>query len=761
MPLRCALRAIPTLTLLACSAWAQESPPAADAGLGLRLKLQRQLLPPVAADTSQNLPIFVEADRLQGEQGRYIEAQGNASLRRRGEAVFADVLRYSFTSNDVLANGDVRFERLGDVITGDQAYFDLNNNSGYMNAPSFRLRQFHARGRADRLLIEDRDRYRAIRATYTNCDVGNDDWYLKVQRLDLDRLKDTATGHNATLFFKEVPVLYTPWMDFPLSSRRKTGFLPPTFGTTGKGGFEATLPFYWNIAPYMDYTIAPRELQKRGVSLNNEFRYLQPKFSGDMRFDYMPDDRIAKESRWALSMQHKQDFGSGFTGSYNIQKVSDNTYFTDLSDKIAATSQSVLPQEGQLSYQSTWWGITGRVQHFQTLQDPLNPITPPYARSPQITVAASRPNMSGFDLAFAGEAVNFDHPTLLNGWRQSYYPSVSLPMRTPLFYVTPKAGVSYTRYQFPGSDFAPESRTLPILSVDSGTSFDRDINFKGQELTQTLEPRLYYLYIPFKNQIQLPVFDTAEKDFNFTSMFSENIFSGPDRINNANQITAAGITRLINPNTGAEILRAAVGQRYYFQPQEVTLNSTLPTAPLPTNTEPTSSSRSDLLAAFSGALTRTWSLDTGLQWGVADADVERFNLVLRNQPEPGKVFNFAYRYTRDFLQQLDVSAQWPLSRRWTALGRWNYSITDSTLLEALAGFEYNAGCWTARFVLHRFVTNTQEQTNAFFFQIELSGLSRIGSSPLELLRQGIGGYSKPSLRPPRGGNDYYPGMDER
>jgi LPS-assembly protein len=403
----------------------------------------------------------------------------------------------------------------------------------------------------------------------------------------------------------------------------------------------------------------------------------------------------------------------------------------------------------------------GRVQKFQTLQDPLAPITPPYARTPQVTLLASKQNVAGLDLDFTGEAVNFDHPTLLTGWRQVYYPSVSYPIRTPLFYVTPKAGVSYTRYAFPGSDSPDQIRTLPILSVDSGTSFDREIKLGGQEFLQTLEPRLYYLYIPFRDQNQLPVFDTALKDFNFSSIFSENKFSGPDRINDANQITVAAITRLIQPNSGAEVIRAALGQRYYFQPQRVTLNSTLPTTPAPTNVEPTNASRSDILAAFSGALTRTWSLDAGLQYGIAQSETERFNVALRNQPEPGKVLNIGYRFTRDFLQQVDLSAQWPLSRRWTALGRWNYSLQDSALLEALAGLEYNAGCWTARFLMHRFVTNTQERTNSFFFQIELSGLSRLGSSPLELLRQGIGGYSRRSLHPPRTPSDYYPGTDER
>jgi LPS-assembly protein len=301
---------------------------------------------------------------------------------------------------------------------------------------------------------------------------------------------------------------------------------------------------------------------------------------------------------------------------------------------------------------------------------------------------------------------------------------------------------------------------LPIFSLDSGTSFERDIKLSGRDMVQTLEPRIYYLRIPYRNQIGLPVFDTALKDFNFASIFSENKFSGGDRINDADQVTVAATTRLINPATGAEQWRALLGQRYYFKPQLVTLESTLPTGQPPPSTivQPSDASRSDVLAAFSGAVTRTWSVDTGLEYGVNNGAIERYNVAVRNQPEAGKVLNLAYRYTRDFIEQVDLSAQWPLSRRWGLLGRLNYSLRDQTLIEGLAGLEYTAGCWTARFVIHRFVTNTLEQSNSFFFQLELTGLSRIGTSPLELLRQGIGGYTQPNLRPISSGA-YYPGTD--
>jgi LPS-assembly protein len=754
---RRAVLALTVLVVAAAAARAQDAAPdRLDPALGLKPRLQESLLPPVAPGQDEDLPVFVEADRIQGTQGVDLEADGNVVMRRRGEAVFADQLRYLFQTQDVTLTGNVRFDRLGDIITGDRAVFNLKTESGNVDNPTYRFRQFHARGQASELIIRDRDRYRAIRATYTNCDVGRDDWYMKVQRLDIDRLRDVGVAHNATLYFEDVPIMYTPWMDFPISSRRKSGFLPPTFGTSGSTGFEFLLPYYWDIKPNMDYTVAPRVMAKRGVMLDNEFRYLEPKFKGQIEADILPDDRATGTSRWFVSLLHTETFARGLTGGLNLQKVSDNNYFTDFSASIALTSQSVLPQEAWLNYEGGWWRAYGRVEHFQTIN---TSVFSPYSQVPQVTLVASQQDVRGFDPAFSGSVVNFEHPTLLSGWRQTYYPSVTYPWRTPLFYVTPKIGFNFTHYDYPGSDVPAATRSLPILSVDSGMSFERDTTIGGRDFAQTLEPRLYYLYIPFRNQDQLPIFDSSLKDFNFTTIFSENIFSGGDRINNANQVTAAAISRLIDPATGVEQLRVLLGQRYYFTPQDVTLFSTLPTTPVP-NVGATTTSRSDLLAAFSGKLTPTWSLDTGIDYGVNPSQVQRFDVALRDQPEPGKVLNLSYRYTRDYVDQIDISAQWPLSRRWAALARWNYSLQPSSLLEGLLGLEYNHDCWVLRFVIHRFVTATDTWSNQFFVQLELTGLSRLGSNPFQVLRQGIGGYTAPTLRS-RVPGEYYPGMDEQ
>jgi LPS-assembly protein len=568
-----------------------------------------------------------------------------------------------------------------------------------------------------------------------------------VGNLELDRLRDVGVARNATVYFQGVPILYTPWIDFPLSSRRKTGFLTPLVGTTNNSGFEVSLPFYWNMAPNRDYTLTTRVLSKRGVQFDNEFRYLQPSFQGQLRADVLPNDREADETRWAYSIQHTQAITRRLSGYVNAQGVSDDNYFTDLSTNVAATSQSNLPRELGLTYNGDWWSVLARAQTFQTLQTPDNPVTPPYARVPQLVLRAARENIAGVNLDFFGEVVNFDQSDQQSGWRQVYYPWVTYPIRGPFWYLTPKLGLNYTVYTYPGESRPADTRTLPIFSLDSGMTFDRSATLLGRGFRQTLEPRVYYVYIPYKNQDSLPVYDTSQADFNLTQVFTENQYTGWDRINNANQITAAVSSRLLDPNSGAEWVRGTLAQRFYFETLQVTL---------PGQSE--STNNSDLLAGLAGHLTRNWSANLDLQYAVEDGDFEKFNIGLRYRPDPRKIVNLGYRFTAGSLEQVDVAALWQLSRRWAGVFRWNYSLMGSELLRGLVGLEYNENCWAARVVAQRFVTGVNEFSSAFFLQLELSGLSRLGISPLKILRENIGGYEEaaPSAATPE---IYYPGVE--
>ena len=528
-------------------------------GDGLRLKLEPSFIriPPSNRDA---VPIFFDADNLQGHHEREIEAEGAVRLRKRGKAVYADWLRFDKQDDEIHARGNVRIEQRGDEIDGTELNYNLNTERGAMEKPrySVQVNATRGRGEGERLVFEGENKYRMLGGNYTSCPVGNNDWFVRTKDFEIDKTRQIGTAHNASVEFLGVPILYSPYLSFSLDRQRKSGFLAPTFGTTGNSGAEFSIPYYWNIAPNRDATFTPRVMSKRGTMLSNEFRYLDSAYNGDARYEVLPNDRVrGDDSRYAMSLRHLQNFGNGWSGTLNLQKVSDSNYFTDLSTQIAATSQSILPRQGALSKTGNWWNdgtfsFSAAVQRWQTLQtDPQNPITPPYSQS-ALTLNAAKQGLGVADFDFNGSLIAFTQPTLTNGKRAVAYPSVSAPLQSSYAYVTPKLGVHLTRYDFDQTNttVSDQTRAVPIFSTDTGLLFERDLTLSGQGLLQTLEPKLYYVYIPTRNQNQLPNFDSGQRTVNFGSLFSENQFSGNDRINDANQVT-----------TGSDFATAA-GERH-------------------------------------------------------------------------------------------------------------------------------------------------------------------------------------------------------
>jgi LPS-assembly protein len=710
------------------------------------LQLDRALLnmPKSRSGKSQDVtPVFISAQRMEGKKDGQIEAIGEAELRKRGQAIYADRMSYLQDSNDVSADGSVLVELDNNVIRSPHLKLNLDTNIGDMTQPVFQFGDNHARGKADNLHLDGKQDYILHDVTYTTCPANQDDWLLKVRELDIDRNSQLGVAHNAWVEFMGVPILYTPWMDFPLNSQRKSGFLAPVFGSTVSGGSELTLPYYWDIAPNLDATLAPRIISKRGMMLNNEMRYLEPAYSGVARLDVLPGDHLTDSTRSLLALNHTQNFGNGLNGAVNYNRVSDDAYFRDLSDTVNVTSQTTLLRQGILSYSGGWWNAATVLQSFQTLQDPAAPVTPPYNSLPQVTVGAQR-MIGNENVIFSGQFSDFRHPTLINGQRLVLYPSVSYPLvAQPAFYLTPKLGLHYTNYTMGAnnvSDLPNASRTLPIFSLNSGVTMERDWSVSGQNFVQTLEPRAYYVYIPYRNQDQLPNFDSALANFSFAQMFTENRFLGSDRIGDANQVTLALTSRLLEPDSGAERLRVAIGQRFSTSTPQVNLPSVV--TPGVTPVEPTATNKSDIVLDASGQLTHAWSLGSTFQYSPSQSQTQQFNASARYQPESGKVLNLGYRFTRDSLRQMDLSTQWPLSGHWHAVGRWNYSIQDGLILEALGGLEYNQSCWAVRIVAQRFATATQQVSTGVFVQLELNDLMAVGSDPMAMLRQNIFGYTK-------------------
>ncbi|GHU26850.1 hypothetical protein AGMMS50256_05140 [Betaproteobacteria bacterium] len=764
-------------------------------------------------------PVFLSALQMAGEVNTEFVAEGEAELRKTGSVINSDLMTYWPLEDEVEAEGSVRLQQGENVVTGPKMRLRLEDQVGSFEQPFYYLKHqslmgrerasdheesdrqleklgkaswnsgfaapqaiafvpgqtsfdegirlsttTESRGEAERIDFEGENQYRLLNNTFTTCPVDNDAWYVKTSELKLDYDHSVGEGQDATVYFKDVPILYFPKFSFSLNNERKSGFLRPSFGTNSDNGFEFEQAYYWNIAPNMDATISPRVMTKRGVQLGSEFRYLNAALGGVYRgkagLEYLLGDRLRDDSRHAFSLTHEQTASNGFSGLINYTKVSDNDYYTDLSSDITGSSQTQLLQQGMLTYSGGgWWSASINFQQYQTLQpDKNNPVLEQYRMLPQITFNARKPDLYGADLELLGQYTHFTIKEreqygmiFPDGNRTVIYPQISLPYVTPGWYVTPKFGVNYRDYSLSGNVAGtPDSMSvsLPVFSLDAGMTFERSSRWFGRDYTQTLEPRLYYVNIPHKDQSDIPLFDTALADFNFAQIFSENQFSGWDRINNANQLTAALTSRLIDPESGNEVMRAMIGERFYFTRNKVALSGNV----VPSDDDKWG--RSDFLAGFSGQILPKVYADAAWQFDLNDRSTKRYSLGMRYQPEPGKVLNAAYRYNRETtspVNQVDVSGQWPLVGRWHGVGRLNYSFKDDgtvlstgnrggRVIESIAGLEYNGGCWILRGVVRRQALTSADASTSFFVQLELSDLGRIGSNPLNLLKRNIQGY---------------------
>ena len=679
----------------------------------------------------KDLPANISAEQMSGRPDREVVLERDVEITRGSTTVNADKATYRILEDEVEAQGHIRMRRFGDTYTGDELRLKLEAQEGFVLRPTYRLELNNAQGKADRIDFLGEDQATVTNGSYSTCEGPDPDWYLKSSKLDLDAGREEGVAHRTLVYFKGVPILAAPAMSFPLSDARKTGFLPPTIGTTNRGGLEVTTPYYLNIAPNRDLTLYPKLYARRGLQLGADARYLGESYFGETRLEALPNDQLTKTNRYAVTSTHSQILAPGLSYAWNINSASDDNYPSDFSRTITTSSQRLLLRDMSLSYGSAYWNAAARVSNYQVLQDPLAPIVRPYDRLPQLSFHAGRQDVNGFDWDVDSELTRFSHPTLPRGDRMLANPRIAYPIIRPGYFISPKLSLHSTKYYLenrPAGTTSDLSRTLPTLSLDSGLVFERDAPFFGNRMTQTLEPRLFYVYTPYRDQTAFPNFDTAEADLSFAQLFSENRFVGNDRISDANQLTAALISRYIEP-TGAERMRFALGQRFYFTEQRVTLGGAR------------NESRSDLLVSAYGQLTPTFSVEGNVQYSQTLNAMSRANYGVRWVPAPKSVLNLQYRRARvNSLEQVDVSGQWPFANRWYGVARVNYSLPDSKVAEGLLGVEYKADCWVFRMVGQRTPTAAGQVTSALFFQLELNGLTRLGSNPLNAIRANIPGY---------------------
>ena len=751
---------------------------------------------PVDLNKDDVYPMFIVADRMDGRSEELTDAEGNVELRKAGTLVYADRLQYRPLEDRVDAQGNVRLLQEGAEVNTPHLHFRIAEQTGFAESADYHMvqevrsrlyrpqqlvmtysgtnalntsgapmmsnvpnnyglptvapptRPSEASGHAERIEFQGENRFLLSNSTFSTCKPGATDWYLQAEEVRLDFDEDKGEANAATVYFKDTPIFYLPEASFALNHQRRSGFLHPYYSASTKNGFDLTLPYYWNIAPNYDATLFPRYMAKRGFQLGAEAQLFGHYHRGTVRAEFMPQDEVLDRQRYAFNIQHTHHLGNNMSGVINWQRVSDNMYWQDMSSRLLNTSLVQLPQQLVFNYSpASWLHTSTQFLRYQTLQiDPNSTIARPYFVEPQINVFGFKANVLKTDLSVFGQYSRFSHPDKTNGERMVFYPQVSLPIIHPSFQIVPKVGVHLTSYAL--SQQSQEDRLLgqktsltrglPTFSLDSTVVFERDSQWLGKDYIQTLEPRLYYVRIPYRDQSLFPNFDSGLTDFNFAQIFAENRYSGQDRINDANQLTAAVTTRFLGADTGAEYFKGMIGQRYYFQPQRVMLNGETQRK----------ADFSNIVVAANGLVADRTYVDLAWEYNHRESSSDRFSAGMRYQPDYGRVLSASYRYIRDplsgqsMVKQVDLAGQWPISGRWYAVGRYNYSLRDSQLLEAIGGIEYNEGCWSTRLVVQRLEALAGSANTTVFLQLELKDFASIGSNPIGLLHRSIPGFGK-------------------
>ena len=769
--------AVALLCAMATS-WAQAQP----AGLPLR---SSPLLEEAVTDRQKSEgAVFVKGNDITARPDMDLVVKGQASIRRPGLALIADQVDYDQTQDVVDAKGQVRVSTETSVFTGPHLRLKVDSFQGTFEKPDFELYSSGGYGQAAQVEFLDNTRTILRQANYTTCrrTPGPEwlpAWLLKAAKLTVDEEESTIQAEGVQFRFQDVPVFAAPSISLPLTNERKSGLLPPLLSLDTVNGVEVAQPYYFDIAPNRDATVTTHVMSQRGVAVDSEFRYLERDYSGQLRLNLMPSDKLRNERRWGLSSQHNGSIDTGLDSvgriglGLTLNRVSDDNYWRDFPRSGLVLTQRVLPSTGVLSWGRGDFSMSAQVQRWQNLQE----TAPPYDRAPQITMRYGQWNAEGLDWSVVGDTTRFeaDYSRVAslvkagvlprNGERSFVQAQVSRPWIRPWGFVTPKLQLHATRYQMDralDNGATAVNRVLPTFSLDSGLVFEREISWFGRDVLQTLEPRAFYARTPYKDQSMLPIYDSGATDFNLSTIYSENTYVGQDRLVDNDALTLGVSSRFFDANNGAEMLRVGVAQRIRFSDQQVVL---------PGQTA-SKTGLSDILFGAGIRWDDRWSFDATLQANNQTHDIARTTLQARYSHSPYRVINAAYRANNQVTPNsefVEMGWQWPVSDlvgntdrqaetawsrtpgqglgpdRWYTVGRLNYSLKERSLVDTLVGLEYDAGCWLGRVAFQRLQTNvsavSQTSSNSrILFQLEFIGFARVGISPLKSLSDNIPRY---------------------
>ena len=701
------------------------------------MHLDEEVALPAELD-EQDLAIELAAGEIEADLGDDATAtlRGGVLLRRGNKLAGAERATFDRRNRAIRLDGDVRYEDPGTQVRSDSAEFAYDSGLIRFTGAEFSLGN-NARGAASDILINQQGELKLDDVEYTTCPPESNDWELQADDIDLDTRTGVGTARNVRLRFQNVPILYAPYLSFPISDARKTGILTPEIGSSGRSGNEIRVPFYWNIAPNYDATITPRLLTDRGLQLQTEFRYLTRKNDGIITAQYLPDDSLVDEARHLMSLRHRTLFSDRWRSRIQYREVSDDQYFEDLGGSLSVSSTTHLNRFLRIDWYSDTMAFVGQIQDYQTLDDAIAPADEPYRRVPQILFSGRWPGrVLGLTAGVDSELVNFDRDVGVTGWRVNVAPRLELPVEQPGWFVNSIVSWDYTAYQLsdiPPGEVDDPSRSLPIASLDTGLIFERLMQNGGSSRRiQTIEPRVLYVHVPFREQDDLPVFDTIMPDLNLVQLFRRNRFLGVDRIGETDQVSIGVTSRILDVASGKELVTATIGQTRYLSDRQVTLPGD----------SPDNFESSDYIAEVRFLLYENLNFDFGHQWGTGDSGTTQSEARLQYRPSMNKILNLAYRFRRDSLEQGDLSWSWPISTQWNFVGRYNFSFRDREALEQFFGLEYESCCWGLRLVSRRHIsTRDGTRDSSFGLQLVLKGMTSVGTAADKLLERGILGYS--------------------
>ncbi len=691
----------------------------------------------------ETTPLDITSDYSELLDGEITGFSGNVEMSRADQHLRANMASYDTISDMMDTQGQVYYSEEGLALFSNSASLHFATDQSVLRDALFVSLDGPIRGSAKVAYRDSAMLSHYKEAAYTSCRPGNQDWVIHADRFKMNKTTGVGSATDAWLEFKGFPLFYTPYINFPIDDRRASGLLFPSWGSNDENGFDVEIPFYWNIAPNFDATLRPRYLSKRGLLLGGDFRYLTEMTTGSVGLEIMPYDRLRNKPRFHGKLINLTRFSPNLMADLDLNYVSDDDYFDELGDTLSISDRRHVRSRADLRYNRPGLSFLTRLESYQTIDRTIPKAFRPYLKLPQVSLNLGHSFETDLpvELGINNEYTNFYRSNTVSGHRINTKPFISLPLIGSGAYITPKLSYQFTQYllsnQVAGKS-ASISRGLPIASIDTGLFFEKAFKFGDSDLLHTIEPRVFYLYIPETNQDDIPIFDTARNDFTYNSLFREYDYSGLDRIQNANQVSVGLSTRIIDSNTGMEYLKFGIGEIFYFADR----TATIPGQAIQTN------KLSSVVADLSGRFNQHFSFSTGIQWDPYANDFTRGHARLQFINRPDQIINLGYNYRQNELIQSDVSFRWPIYDNWYAVGRWQYSLKFNVTKESFLGIEKESCCWRFRLVGRKYINaisnNAQaELQTGIFMQLELKGLSSFGDKVEAFLERNISGYEKP------------------